>query len=407
LYSKVAVGQEAMLFGNQPIPWNGIDTDTEGYFRSYSGTTTPGFRSMKRSKLPDNSYHLDLRITDDQQAYTLLHQKVSGQYGTYFQFTASKTSALFPFSIPSPAHNAGASDTAIKRAISAAELDLQSNIAQTTAQFGQTTRMIADSATRLRLAIIATKKGRFSEAADALFTSRRTTKTSIPKGQPSKSKSLADNWLAFQYGWKPLLMDIDGSMRALANYMVQTPAVRVVRGSATKKTTSREFINISQLQTQSKHNLCEICTVTTTKFGVKYAIESPLTVFLSQTGFTNPINLIWEVLPYSFVIDWFLPIGPYLETLSAWHGTVFFGGFKNQFTRQNINASVYYEFQPDLGNPNNFRRSGRGMYNRTWIIHDRGKLNALPTLSFPTLKNPFSVTHAANALALLRGAFRR
>jgi hypothetical protein len=140
---------------------------------------------------------------------------------------------------------------------------------------------------------------------------------------------------------------------------------------------------------------------------VKYGIESPLTVFLAQSGFTNPVNLAWEILPYSFVIDWLLPIGPYLETLSAWHGTAFAGGFKTQFTRQNINASIYYEKVPDPPNPNNYTRSGRGEYDREWIVHDRGKLLVAPSLNFPTFKNPFSVKHALNALALLRVAFRR
>lgn len=34
--------------------------------------------------------------------------------------------------------------------------------------------------------------------------------------------------------------------------------------------------------------------------------------FARQLGLTNPATIIWERLPYSFVFDWFLPIGTYL-----------------------------------------------------------------------------------------------
>jgi hypothetical protein len=37
--------------------------------------------------------------------------------------------------------------------------------------------------------------------------------------------------------------------------------------------------------------------------------------FLRQMGLGNPASILWERIPYSFVIDWFLPIGNYLELI--------------------------------------------------------------------------------------------
>lgn len=34
-------------------------------------------------------------------------------------------------------------------------------------------------------------------------------------------------------------------------------------------------------------------------------------------GFTNPAAVLWEATPFSFVVDWFLPIGDYLKTLDG------------------------------------------------------------------------------------------
>lgn len=37
--------------------------------------------------------------------------------------------------------------------------------------------------------------------------------------------------------------------------------------------------------------------------------------FLRQIGVMNPASIIWERIPWSFVIDWFIPVGTYLELI--------------------------------------------------------------------------------------------
>jgi len=34
-------------------------------------------------------------------------------------------------------------------------------------------------------------------------------------------------------------------------------------------------------------------------------------------GLTDPLSVLWEITPYSFVVDWFIPIGTYLENLNT------------------------------------------------------------------------------------------
>jgi hypothetical protein len=34
-------------------------------------------------------------------------------------------------------------------------------------------------------------------------------------------------------------------------------------------------------------------------------------------GLLDPLTVVWEIIPYSFVVDWFLPIGSYLENLAV------------------------------------------------------------------------------------------
>lgn len=43
-------------------------------------------------------------------------------------------------------------------------------------------------------------------------------------------------------------------------------------------------------------------------------------------GLTNPLEVTWELLPFSFVADWFLPIGDYVSILDSTLGYILKGG---------------------------------------------------------------------------------
>lgn len=55
---------------------------------------------------------------------------------------------------------------------------------------------------------------------------------------------------------------------------------------------------------------------------------------LNQLGLLNPLSLAWNLVPWSFVVDWFTPIGPVLEALTAPAGLIFVDGSKSIRTTQ-------------------------------------------------------------------------
>jgi hypothetical protein len=122
---------------------------------------------------------------------------------------------------------------------------------------------------------------------------------------------------------------------------------------------------------------------------------------LKQIGFNNPISLAWEVLPYSFVLDWFLPIGDFLDGLNRWKGLQFVSGWEVQFTRKTTIVDIYYKFEDDTRVQCRF-----GNWSSDAVLLDRSALIDFPQVSWPSWKNPISATHALNALALMRAAFK-
>lgn len=64
-------------------------------------------------------------------------------------------------------------------------------------------------------------------------------------------------------------------------------------------------------------------TLTGTRKAVEtifYKIENPLVHLAQQLGLTNPFASAWELIPFSFLIDWVLSVGQALERLSALDG---------------------------------------------------------------------------------------
>lgn len=49
----------------------------------------------------------------------------------------------------------------------------------------------------------------------------------------------------------------------------------------------------------------------------RFKINNPDLLLPAKVGLTNPLSVAWELIPFSFVVDWFLPIGKYLDALDV------------------------------------------------------------------------------------------
>lgn len=70
---------------------------------------------------------------------------------------------------------------------------------------------------------------------------------------------------------------------------------------------------------------------------------------LDRLGFHPDLATLWDIVPLSFVIDWFLPIGSFLESLrrGGWVKTVYFSGWQTcKFSFEGVGYIVPYTVQP-------------------------------------------------------------
>lgn len=263
--------------------------------------------------------------------------------------------------------------------------DMSVNLLQTFAERQKTIDMVLDRTTRLYRAYRSAKRGKFRDAARTL-------------GIDKRGKKTASSWLELQYGWLPLMSDIHGGYEFLTGRRAVKGMLFNVRRTITDNDTQTKSD-----QTASWSMNANIQTKLVTKVSLWYTVEYEALAEASKLGLLNPLEIAWELTPWSFVVDWFLPVGNVLGALSATSGCSFKSGTLTRVLEQQIQCQVIPKNSMSGGN--GATRSGSAEGSGKYFKMDRQVYSGTP---FPVLyvKNPLSVGHALNAVALIRSLFK-
>lgn len=164
-------------------------------------------------------------------------------------------------------------------------------------QLHQTVDLLSGNLVKLGRAALALRHGDFATAARQLG--------SRPKSTRLKASDISGRWLELQYGWLPLLGSSFDAAKAFEE-ISQGPRSAVFKVSAVQSK-SHDFSLIGT-------NMSCLATV---KVGrrIQYEMYEEMSV-PRQLGLLDPLSIAWELTPWSFVVDWFYPIGTYLDNLN-------------------------------------------------------------------------------------------
>lgn len=118
-----------------------------------------------------------------------------------------------------------------------------------------------------------------------------------------KASDLSAAWLELHFGWVPMIGDIYGA------YQVLTRDFNVGHVKATG--TSRAIELLFSADSNTRIVIDEV--IIRYKMTGSYRITNPNLLLASELGLTNPASVIWEVVPFSFLVDWFTNVGSWLE----------------------------------------------------------------------------------------------
>lgn len=275
------------------------------------------------------------------------------------------------------------------------------NVAQALAERKQTVSLIGNTISRFVRGSLALRRGNlrgFTNAFGISEPSRRTVSRFNKHHRVKPIDAFSNYWLEYTYGWTPFLMDVYGAVEAFKR-PIQQP-VGVVRASAVMR--REDVVNTNgQYFRLRTYRYLSVRRSKVVYYELDDDAESLMVKTASEIGLTNPVLLAWELLPFSFVVDWFLPIGNYLSALDATFGLKFKSG-----TRQDKWIRSSYRTETGAGLPGGTvytTGNSRSRYSEIW--YDRFTVGDFPTPVFPSFKPPWSASHVTSGLALLNQIF--
>lgn len=192
---------------------------------------------------------------------------------------------------------------------------------------------------------------------------------------------LSAKWLEMQYGWKPLLQDIHDTAQLLRNQVREPMLISAKKSGTVSHTTSNgEFGHRVETGTYNVGVTCQFIPDALSK--------------LDSYGLLNPAGIAWELQPFSFCVDWFIPVGNILSALTGTAGLHFRSGYTNAKIQDKL--TVYTRANPPAVT------ISRGEYVVERMKFVRNTLNSFPSVSMYANMNPFqSSERTANAIALI------
>nr|URG15982.1 MAG: maturation protein [Leviviridae sp.] len=251
------------------------------------------------------------------------------------------------------------------------------------AEGSKTIKLVEKNVVRIALSLRELRRGNFSNAARTLGISKPNSR--YTRARNLQTSDVSSLWLELQYGWRPLLSDVYEGAKAFAS-IANHP--RTKRYSASRK--------ISTTFKSSNINLDHVGRVDVTRKITYLATETLSTP--RSLGLMDPLSVAWEVVPYSFVIDWFVPVGTYLEsynTIPRLTGRFF-------TTDRTVRRQVYVNRAGKPGFQAAFWAGSRGISTDFNLTRTYSTSLSVPLPTFNPLSQALSPLRVANAIALAR-----
>lgn len=226
----------------------------------------------------------------------------------------------------------------------------------------------------------------------------------VPKLLEKSSVEAQELYLGFRYGIRPLIYDLTGTIKAFqksySNLRQIARARSIVLATPTQSTKTVDFNNFRTTWLIQKSCVAEVSA------GLLYDISPGVGDSLTASlGLFDFMKAGWDLVPYSFVVDWFLDVGNHINTWTPVVGVSRLGTWctvrKTHITR------VICTDQTPLA-PLGISCSGApGLQKVKQRVHLRRVANPRTNILPPWTSRPLGDQHFTDLLALLTQVQRR
>lgn len=253
----------------------------------------------------------------------------------------------------------------------------RAQLASTLAQWKKSRDMIVDRATRLYEGYKAVKRGDIK---------RLKSLWGKGAGVRAYSKLQSGNILEASFGWIPLVKDISTAVERLADG-IPLASVRVRKSTQYWVRDTADFGSVVQTTALNGRIECSM------RGWIR--VTNPNTLLYNQLGLTNPAADLWEIAPWSFIVDYFLNVQAFLLSFTDFLGIELERTSRTFFTLEKGSVTGSWDLPEHL----------KPDYNPLSHSWDNCVVNRLPGIVGPTLdlRLPWtmSMQRAITSIALL------
>lgn len=215
-------------------------------------------------------------------------------------------------------------------------------------------------------------------------------------------RALADNYLEYQYGWKLLVEEAYDVVKRL---MAPERTIFVSSGKGKSKDVSLHHELVRYGSTGLA--VAQVRRTRTERVEVTAMFVISPSVLTALAGYTslNPISIVWELIPFSFVVDWFVDVGGYIRNVE--NACIYGSDFDHGYVTRSVRVQTKVDSYANITSPDvrTFANLSQGSNVHIW--KERQVLLSAPFPEVPRVHPSLGSGRLLNAAALLGQFIKR
>lgn len=219
-------------------------------------------------------------------------------------------------------------------------------------------------------------------------------------------EDLRSRWMQYQFGIRPLIRDVDDAVTWLSEAIHNHGYSVLVSAKAGHEMRDNRLLG-SVMGTPARTSMetrLEVQDVCMTHYSVVYEIPTGQVSVRTALGLDNPFYVGWEVVRLSWMCDYVVGVGDWLQSFTAANGMVFREGCRSVLQRLTSQAAHYKPIGTigpggdctfDKAPPQRGVYIERGDFNRELLVH-----GVTPAV-VPQVKSELGLVQLANSLLAL------
>jgi len=195
------------------------------------------------------------------------------------------------------------------------------------AEINSSFEMIFKRMTSMTKAYTALKKGNLRSALNYLSVQKPLAKHRRTRWtNPQDASAL---WLEYWFGWAPMLSDIWTSLEILYNLSPYSDRPLEGKGRGNFAQPFQEDKAPGSYNTKVFNGTCFV------RLSTRVTVSNPNLFLAARLGLLNPVGTAFELIPFSWLGNWFSNIGTYIQSWSDHYGLTFTDTFETCYVRCN------------------------------------------------------------------------